>query len=69
MRKTNIALAFAIALSCFGCAGSYTDIRANDDGTYILTHTTQNFFRVYGEIYRCRPEGVEKLVCTSIDRL
>lgn len=56
-------------LALGGCASRYSDIRANGDGTYTVTYTRQGFFRVYGEIYHCKPQGKEKLLCRSIDRL
>lgn len=56
-------------LSLGGCAAAFTDIRANGDGTYTLTYTKQGFFRVYGEVYQCTPQGKTQLMCQSIDRL
>ncbi len=69
MMKSKLFLGLLLAVAAPGCASVFTDIRANGDGSYTVTKTTQGVFRVYGEVYRCTPEGAEKLSCASIDRL
>lgn len=59
----------ALLLGLGGCASMYSDIRLNGDGSYNVTLTRSGFFRVYGEVLHCVPQGTDTLVCESVDRL
>ncbi len=49
-----------------GCASWNTDIRQDDDGSYLVTRTQIGFFRVKGSVHRCKADG-RSMDCREID--
>ena len=54
-------------LSLVGCQATYTSIRKNEDGSYMLTRIKQNPFSAWGTLHRCTPsnEG-RQLTCAVL---
>ncbi len=63
----RFALFAVVVLSQVGCAGVYTDITREADGSYYLTRTKQGPFSTHGTLYRCQVVNAQAMRCMEID--
>ncbi len=68
MSRAILLFLAVAAIASTGCASTYSSIRKVDDNTYILTRTQMGFFRTFGSVFSCTPEG-ENFKCTEVGSL
>lgn len=67
MNRAVLGLALVVSIGSSACAGVYTDIVREQDGTYYLTRTKQGFFSTSGTLYRCQVVNAQAMRCAEID--